>query len=429
MASKKKTGILNKVPLPDTFFSIKHQLQPIVSVNLSAPSAILIYLLTLGGFVACWVFYSQPNPPVTETIIQSDWQKEGFVCKPLQKDPHYGLMHTYDECKTNLQEASTTTTSLLNATDAWIYKPFGGSEVEASYPKLPSTLPKIFTAIKSSSGLEDGACFQGTIISSTGKSLQLNSKIAASTESITQSSWQKTGYTCTPTQGDSMYGVEYTYDECLTQVQNPGNASVILSGNRYSYYPFGTSKGKFRVTDDENTYLRSTDPNNSPHEIFQSCRNNWATGALENKGDFTDGGMPPVPPQHIANHFYTCILALSQISGVCETLKNNAPFQCTKSSAGSDCVTQSTAIKVFNALNEKHPICDHFKDNAPFQCTRQIVTYKSELERLSLSIANTQLLFGTLASFAVFIFYKLKKKDLVSPVNNPVSDNKKMVGV
>ena len=36
------------------------------------------------------------------------------------------------------------------------------------------------------------------------------------------------------------------------------------------------------------------------------------------------------------------------------------------------------------------------------------VTYKSPLEKLSLSIANTQLLFGVLTAFFAFMFYKCK---------------------
>ena len=62
-----------------------------------------------------------------------------------------------------------------------------------------------------------------------------------------------------------------------------------------------------------------------------------------------------------------------------------------------------------------HP-CDYFKENAPFQCTKTEITFKSPLEILSLSIANTQLLFGVLTAFCAYIFYKLKKNDDVSPV-------------
>ena len=62
-----------------------------------------------------------------------------------------------------------------------------------------------------------------------------------------------------------------------------------------------------------------------------------------------------------------------------------------------------------------HPICDTFKENAPFQCTKTEVTFKSPLEILSLSIANTQLLFGVLTAFCAYIFYKMKKSNDIAP--------------
>ena len=74
-------------------------------------------------------------------------------------------------------------------------------------------------------------------------------------------------------------------------------------------------------------------------------------------------------------------------------------------------------IKLYKEfVGELDTICAPFKENAPFQCTKTEITYKSPLEILSLSIANTQLLFGVLTSFCAYIFYKLKKNDDVSPV-------------
>ena len=74
------------------------------------------------------------------------------------------------------------------------------------------------------------------------------------------------------------------------------------------------------------------------------------------------------------------------------------------------------AIKCFEKFTAAHPVCDAFKQNAPFECTKTEISYKSPLEKLSLSIANTQLLFGVLTAFFAHIFYKLKKKDEVLPV-------------
>ena len=136
--ANKKSGLLSKVPLPDTFFSIKHQLRPIAPLRLSAPSAVVVYLLTLGGFIGCWIFYSLPNPPVTTTVIQSEWQKEGYVCKPLQKDSIYQQVWTYDECKKNIREPSTTSLEKYSinqqeGSNIWKYTPFSTTDVEAHF--------------------------------------------------------------------------------------------------------------------------------------------------------------------------------------------------------------------------------------------------------------------------------------------------------
>ena len=122
MANEKK-GLFSKVPLPDTFFSIKHQLRPIAPLRLSAPSAVVIYLLTLGGFVGCWVFYSLPNPPVTTTLVQTEWQKEGYVCKPLQPESHNGYYWTFDECKKKIREPNDESVRYSPSDYEWRYYP------------------------------------------------------------------------------------------------------------------------------------------------------------------------------------------------------------------------------------------------------------------------------------------------------------------
>jgi hypothetical protein len=252
----------SKVPLPDTFFSIKHQLRPIAPLRLSAPSAVVVYLLTLGGFVGCWIFYSLPNPPVTTTVIQSEWQKEGYECKPLQKDSDYGLTYTYDECLQNIKSVSVDTV------------------IEKGSPD------------------------------------------------------------CGPCSG-------------------------------WAYVPFGSDKKSLVI---------------SP----QNCD---VAKEMES--------------------WFQCHLMVQFLS-----------------LTGS---SKAKAIDFYTRLVAKFPVCNIFKQNAPFQCTKTEITYKSSLEILSLSIANTQLLFGVLTAFCAYIFYKLKKKDSVLPVGGAglqeaVEQLKKQVG-
>ena len=52
-------------------------------------------------------------------------------------------------------------------------------------------------------------------------------------------------------------------------------------------------------------------------------------------------------------------------------------------------------------------LCEPLKKNAPFQCIQQ--KPMSELERLSLAYANTQLVYGVMSGIFVLMLYKCKK--------------------
>ena len=251
--ANKKSGLLSKVPLPDTFFSIKHQLRPIAPLRLSAPSAVVVYLLTLGGFIGCWIIYSAAGPTVTYTVTQQEWQKEGYECIPLQNEPNYDVLYTYDECLSNFQEPSTSTVSKVSST--WIYQPISGSK----------------------------------------KSLQTGAK--------------------------------------------GKDADTILGSKKCD----GTNQ-------------------------IPVCASNGAAGV-------------------------ECQMALNQPD-------------------------QTNCVNLFQDIMRDYKsasLCSAFKENSPFKCSKTEVSYKSDLEKLSLSIANTQLLFGILTSLCAYIFYKVKKDDEISP--------------
>jgi hypothetical protein len=103
-----------------------------------------------------------------------------------------------------------------------------------------------------------------------------------------------------------------------------------------------------------------------------------------------------------------------------------ATFYCAKQCSHGDGKGLSKAGCV-SAIKSGAPsaaeVCKHLKQNSPFQCTKTEVTYKSPLEKLSLSIANTQLLFGVLTAFFAFMFYKCKKSPkIASDVGKPWMD-------
>jgi hypothetical protein len=428
-----KIGISSKVPLPDTFFAIKAELAPIASRKISVPSAIFIYMVTIGGFGAMWWFYSQPNPPQTNNIVQSDWQKDGYECKPLQKDPHYGLMHTYDECKTKLLPASAATLSLDNATQRWAYKPFADSDAEAVYPKLPPTTAAVLTEIKTPAQLSDGSCFEGLVGA---KTLQLTFQTPSTTETVQDVSWYKEGYECKPMQRDDHYKKLWNYSECQSNIRQPNNESVVplikdeKFENGWRYQPV---QGEDVLPEGADSWDTKTLYNGTfAKEIgFGVDKFEWI---FDSKGCLNkECGIRHESSSygcHCLNDKPAMIKLYDEIiSGLgldlCQPFKENSPFQCKKHYPTSRCVDKESAEKVFNSLNDKYPICDQFKTNAPFQCKKTIITYKSDLEKLSLSVANTELLFGTLTAFFAWFFYKIREKSIVAPsdLEDELEDN------
>ena len=103
--SKKDTGpslVETAIPIPDFFYDIRSTL-PLVGSSHGVVRSLtnFLYLITIGIFVATYVFYSLPAQLLSEeSVVTSEWQKEGFTCKPLQKLTVGGLSTdwTFDEC-------------------------------------------------------------------------------------------------------------------------------------------------------------------------------------------------------------------------------------------------------------------------------------------------------------------------------------------
>ena len=54
------------------------------------------YVFTLGAFGALVAFYKTVS--TTESVVHDTYTLDGYTCRPLQRDPDYGLQITYDEC-------------------------------------------------------------------------------------------------------------------------------------------------------------------------------------------------------------------------------------------------------------------------------------------------------------------------------------------
>ena len=97
----------------DTFRSVKDASIPLSWFNfkklvasgdvaLKAPEKplslwlLLSYVLCTVTFIGQLVYYSSLT--TTDFVVSQEYNLAGHVCRPLQKDPEYGLDITYDEC-------------------------------------------------------------------------------------------------------------------------------------------------------------------------------------------------------------------------------------------------------------------------------------------------------------------------------------------
>jgi len=98
-----------------------------------------LYFITNGIFVAMYVFYSLPAQLLSEeSVVKSEWQKEGFTCKPLQKVTIGGLSTdwTFDECVAGVSIPNAknikAVSKLLNATHFDLNSQILGMETRVS---------------------------------------------------------------------------------------------------------------------------------------------------------------------------------------------------------------------------------------------------------------------------------------------------------
>ena len=90
------------VPIPDFFFNIKAEIEPIGGSKWRIRIfGYVLYFITLCVMFGSFAYYSLPEQRVSlESIVTSEWQKSGFACKPLQKTTLHGLSTDwrFDEC-------------------------------------------------------------------------------------------------------------------------------------------------------------------------------------------------------------------------------------------------------------------------------------------------------------------------------------------
>ena len=223
------------IPIPDFFYDIRSSL-PLVG---SSPSVVrsltnVLYLITIGVFVASFAYYSLPAQLLSEeSIVTSEWRKEGFTCKPLHTVTIGGLSTdwTFDEC--------------ISATSS------------------PNT-DNVIAVVKSDASTQFDYRFATQGDSSLVTSIH-DERVASSILQETSDAWSRDGFSCFPeVPYDNVYNVRHNYSECMSNVLNPSLETVHIKDNTnqggidannggyyasgVTYFPFGSQGSCYQRT-------------------------------------------------------------------------------------------------------------------------------------------------------------------------------------
>ena len=99
------------VPIPDFFFNIKAEIEPIGGSKWRIRMfGYFLYFITLCVMFGSFTYYSLPAQRLSlESLVTSEWQKTGYACKPLQKTALHGLSTdwSFEECIANVNPPDT----------------------------------------------------------------------------------------------------------------------------------------------------------------------------------------------------------------------------------------------------------------------------------------------------------------------------------
>ena len=183
------------VPIPDFFYNIKAEIEPIGgSAWVIRMLAYFLYFLTVCVLFGSFAYYSLPEQRVSlESIVTSEWQKTGFLCKPLQKTTLHGLSTdwSFDECVSATSSPSAESIVSVQKND-------GSTQFDFRF------------------AAKDG---------STGT---LSFYDIWNAKSVETTAWEKEGFDCTPLQKATIHGLstQWSYDECVAGVSVADTANV-----------------------------------------------------------------------------------------------------------------------------------------------------------------------------------------------------------
>ena len=373
--SKKDTGpsmVETAIPIPDFFYDIRSTL-PLVGSSHGVVRSLtnFLYLITIGIFGATYVFYSLPEQLLSEeSVVTSEWEKVGYVCKPLQKLTVGGLSTewTFDECIAATASPNTDT---------------------------------IIAVVKSDASTQ----FDYQFATQGDKSLVMSihdDRLASSVLQETSNAWSRVGFSCFPeTPYDNYFDVGLNYSECLQSLQPPSTEVLIQDQfGRVEYFPFGTAFKCYPWNCNERlNQIYGGNLDNGAYYTYslgQDCLNVFVSlsAAVQAWNTIT------TTQEDSQGNFYD--------DYICGFLKSNGNgFRCFDKPKPPS--TKEQAIERYASEYPPETICAPLKQNSPFQCTRTVEA--PMVTRLSLSLASAQAVFALVGILFVAILRKMKKPD------------------
>ena len=119
--SSKSSLLDTYAPVPDFFYDVKREIEPIGSSSTRVRHlATVLYITTILVLFGSLLYNYMPAQRISQlSIVTSEWQKDGFICKPLQKTNIEGLSTdwSYDECLTGISRPNVDTVIPVEKSD------------------------------------------------------------------------------------------------------------------------------------------------------------------------------------------------------------------------------------------------------------------------------------------------------------------------
>jgi hypothetical protein len=442
--SSKSSLIDTYAPVPDFFYDVKREIEPIGSSSTRVRHlATVLYMSTIFVLFGSLLYNYMPAQRISqESIVTSEWQKDGFVCKPLQKTTIDGLSTdwSFDECVAGVSSPNVDTvipveksdnsyqfdyqfatqgdtSGSLSFWDTWngnavtsddwqkdgfVCKPLqkttiDGLSTDWSFDECVSSVSvadtSTVTAVrKHHDDHFDYAFFSDGVISFYDDAY--DSSILQKTNAATDD-WKRDGYACYPEPPyDNSFNVRYNYSECYDAIKEPsvhtidGDLKCVTMGVEFtcfSYYPFGieaeyygySHMSSFAFSDIYNginhlnlspnvLHLQSSGPDVFDYFTISGVSTYNMYTALYEYETIEQSSAIDSWKKIIATPDYGLVRYGNE--GICAALKlNENGFRCLDKPTPP--ATKELAIERYASEYTAATICDPLKQNSPFQCT------------------------------------------------------------